>query len=1027
MSKSISGIILFVFLSGVPMAWGESTLVDTQSQATSATISSEEIQNVPTGRNVRDILKLQPGSAVTQDNQGTSQGGTSQDLFLLDGVNQASGNSGSEIANQLPQVEIIRGNNQPLTSSALSGVISVITKDQFQQLQNKRLEKANLKLSIKDLKNALDSDLAKNNPAIRDSINDSLKNALDRLDEVNSEIGELDSQIQESLPRSPRLLDSPARDSGLSDQEVKAIMERLSNYFKYPPCDDDCCCCGDEGPITGFLRAQDTINWQGLGVSLPDRKSTRPKISIDYSFLRNYYSDSYGSALSAQDSASDEGHYKIGANLNYDFIKNPAVRANYSLYYERGEGGRQDSDYPGGEQSAKESFRYTSGLKGMSYREPWGERMGFGGPILVNGLFGKEPGVMVYDGAGVPVGGVTRTQAKETPFLAENLIGQAEYRSRNYFLGDIKTFGKDDWPRRWSGLDYTAISKNLQSSMTYNPYLSANGGTNNFSIPLNWKPKALTMSRLGMSYGDIGVLGGVVNDQLSAGATKENFWKPTDRCGTISFNEPVQSRDDQEDVGVVPNDPLYLRGSTKKSKVQKKAAVTATIGSILTMGGVTLGAGAGSAESEGPDVRDQWGIQKVGFTPKSDPGSAWNVIDGKEKNVLVAVIDSGLDRTHPDGPEYIWTNPKETPGNNVDDDNNGYADDIHGWNFIDNNSDLTDKKGHGTFVAGIIAAKANNGIGIAGINPGAEIMALKVGDHHGQASSLDIFRAIHYAVDNGARVINISLGSEGVSKLEQLAMNYAHRKGVLVVVAAGNSGGSIENFGPAASKRILSVGAIDYEGSVSMISNWGPNVSLVAPGELIYSLYSKDSDWNGPSADRERLYFTQSGTSFSSPMVAATASLLLAKSPGLTNADVKGVLLNSAKDLGEEGWDSRSGAGLLDASKALRFNPDDALTVELSALQVNEEKGNLKSVAVFGLVRGNLKDYVIEIGKGKTPSKWEAVAGPFKRAADYAWICTIDAKALQGNRDWHVRISATDKNGKTKHAQAPILSGAKKE
>src|SRR3990167_8745128 len=97
MSKSISGIILFVFLSGVPMAWGESTLVDTQSQATSATISSEEIQNVPAGRNVRDILKLQPGSAVTQDNQGTSQGGTSQDLFLLDGVNQDSGNSGSEI------------------------------------------------------------------------------------------------------------------------------------------------------------------------------------------------------------------------------------------------------------------------------------------------------------------------------------------------------------------------------------------------------------------------------------------------------------------------------------------------------------------------------------------------------------------------------------------------------------------------------------------------------------------------------------------------------------------------------------------------------------------------------------------------------------------------------------------------------------------------------------------------------------------------------------------------------------------
>ena len=218
---------------------------------------------------------------------------------------------------------------------------------------------------------------------------------------------------------------------------------------------------------------------------------------------------------------------------------------------------------------------------------------------------------------------------------------------------------------------------------------------------------------------------------------------------------------------IEPNDPFY-RPPDKKGKKKKflgilgssKKAAPVILGTGLKMGmGNTLGASQNKYKKKEEKMDWQWGLHRIGYTPLSDPNSAWNLVDEHKKNVVVAIIDSGLDMHHKDAPEYIWTNKGEIPNNGIDDDNNGYVDDVHGWNFLDGNNDLTDKQGHGSFVAGIIAAKTNNGFGMAGINPGAVIMPVRVADEEGRTNSFLITRGIYYAVDNGARVINISLGS----------------------------------------------------------------------------------------------------------------------------------------------------------------------------------------------------------------------------------------------------------------------------
>jgi len=467
-----------------------------------------------------------------------------------------------------------------------------------------------------------------------------------------------------------------------------------------------------------------------------------------------------------------------------------------------------------------------------------------------------------------------------------------------------------------------------------------------------------------------------------------------------------------------PNDPLFFYEEEKKKKFLGVLGSSAKVVSSTVMDGPASSKAKRSAE----EIKDQWGIQAIGFTPRHDPDSAWNIIDGREKNVIVAIIDSGLDMTHPDAPQYIWTNMGEIPNNGIDDDNNGYVDDIHGWNFIDNNNVLKDTKGHGTFVAGIIAANADNDEGIAGINPGAIIMPLRVVAKDIEASSFNIYRAVHYAVNNGARLINISLGSRGVSQLEQAAINYAHDQGVFVAIASGNTNDYLGDMGPASARNAFTVGAIDTELRRSTISSYGPNNAIMAPGDSIISIRSVDS-FNkrafGPDS-LARFYYRQSGTSFSTPMVVAVASLMLTKDPALTNIEIADILMGTATDMNEEGWDWLTGAGLLNAKAALEMANKDFLIVKISELRVNRsKKKKFESLDVFATVRGGMiKDFVVEVGKGKRAKKFKQVSGPFTEQANDAWVARIPKDNMRGSKEWIVRITVKTKDGQKKVARA---------
>lgn len=468
---------------------------------------------------------------------------------------------------------------------------------------------------------------------------------------------------------------------------------------------------------------------------------------------------------------------------------------------------------------------------------------------------------------------------------------------------------------------------------------------------------------------------------------------------------------------VVPNDALYQSPEKpKKSFFGGDNQVGPVTGNLPV--GMYIADVAPKPKAQTPD---QYSLRKIGYTPLSDPNSAWNVIDMTQKNVVVAIVDSGLDMSHPDGPQYIWTNPKEIADNHIDDDQDGFADDVHGWNFLDENNDLTDYKGHGTFVAGIIAAKWNNGIGIAGINPGAVIMPIKVADDEGQTNSLDIYRGINFAVNHGAKIINVSLGGRLISKLEQQAIDRAYAMGAIVVVAAGNNNDNLMVFGPASSRHALSVGMLDSNDERSNVSNWGPNLALVAPGENIYSLVSKDTKKILPSLKKAG-YFTQSGTSFTAPMVAATASLIWAKNPDLTNQQVIDIILSTAKSKDGQQWNGMTGSGMLDAAAALRATSDEKLIVMVTNMHINRDMANnLTSVDVYGTVRGKFKEFTIEAGKGKLAHSFNKVAGPFQTQYSYQFIARLNIHdVLRGSKDWVLRIKVIDNNGQEHTASEPF-------
>jgi len=284
--------------------------------------------------------------------------------------------------------------------------------------------------------------------------------------------------------------------------------------------------------------------------------------------------------------------------------------------------------------------------------------------------------------------------------------------------------------------------------------------------------------------------------------------------------------------------------------------------------------------------RYQWNL------PSIEAERGWNVSRGSE-GVVVAVVDTGVQRDHPDLRGKL----------------------VEGLNIIDRTSPPEDDVGHGTHVAGIVAANVNNGEGVAGLSWYNRIMPIKALDDTGAGSTYSVAEGIIWATDHGAKVINLSLGNYASAQFLHDAIRYAYDRDVVLVAASGNDNTDRPGY-PAAYPEVFAVGATNYESNRASFSNYGSYVDAAAPGETIPSTYTGSQ------------YAALSGTSMASPHVAALAALIRSANPELSNRDVMAIMKRTARDLGAKGPDDQFGSGQVDAARALGAAQQETMSLQ---------------------------------------------------------------------------------------------------
>ena len=307
-----------------------------------------------------------------------------------------------------------------------------------------------------------------------------------------------------------------------------------------------------------------------------------------------------------------------------------------------------------------------------------------------------------------------------------------------------------------------------------------------------------------------------------------------------------------------------------------------------------------------PGASNQWALDKV------DAHEAWDISLGSHE-VVVAILDTGIDWNHPDIEANMWSNDQGYHGYNfvadnwfpMDDNVNGYDD---AGNWLANTYTY-----HGTHVAGIVGAATDNGIGIAGLAQ-IRIMAVKVMNDSGEGTDSTVASGVRWATDNGAHIIVMSLGVDGASDVLRNAVNYASSRGKVLVAAAGNSGTSVLSY-PAAFPNVVAVGASDIADRRAEFSNYGVDLDVMGPGVNIYSTQGGGS------------YQYLSGTSAAAPQVAGVAALMLTVNPALTPVEVGDVLNQTATDIGRTGYDTVTGWGVVNAFRAVEQISGPTVTI----------------------------------------------------------------------------------------------------
>ncbi len=373
-------------------------------------------------------------------------------------------------------------------------------------------------------------------------------------------------------------------------------------------------------------------------------------------------------------------------------------------------------------------------------------------------------------------------------------------------------------------------------------------------------------------------------------------------------------------------------------------------------------------------ITQQWALEKI------KAFDAWDKTQGSEE-ILLGIIDTGIDYFHPDLENKLYTNPGETgidnfgndkKSNGIDDDNNGFVDDHRGWDFTDRvgfpfdssggdyldwDNDPMDEQGHGTYISGIAIAEVNNTAGIAGVAPNLKMINLRAFDPSGYGEEDDVAAAILYAVQMGVKVINMSFGDNAFSLVLRDVIRYAYSQNVVLVGSAGNSGSSSPHY-PSGYSEVICVGNSTIDDFVAGNSNFGSTLDMVAPGSLILT------------TARNNNYSIISGTSAATPHVTAAAGLILSIQE-FTNEEIKQILKSTTDDISSPGWDLRSGAGRLNLFRAvtvvapsiIKFNHP---TQDFATL---EDELTINATVLSPL----FSSYDLYFGTGLNPTDWNSL------------------------------------------------------
>ena len=360
-----------------------------------------------------------------------------------------------------------------------------------------------------------------------------------------------------------------------------------------------------------------------------------------------------------------------------------------------------------------------------------------------------------------------------------------------------------------------------------------------------------------------------------------------------------------------------------------------------------------------PRFEEQWNLSLI------DMPGAWAIEKG-DPEIIIAVVDTGFDYTHEDLASQTWINVAEIPNNGIDDDNNGYIDDVRGWDFSEmpnsdgngdsqnGDNDPIDESGHGTHVAGIVGAAVDNDVGIAGIAWNCTLMPIRgagvagIWDNRSAA-------AIVYAVDNGARVINMSWGGRERSFVLRDAVDYAYARGLLMVAASGNESEG-ESIFPAGYRKVISVAATEQHKQKFYQSNFGASIDIGAPGNVIISTHI------------DNRYRPLSGTSMATAHVSGVAALIISKRPSLTHEEVRQILLSTADPITES--PELVGAGNLNAARALMASG----SLQAHILSPETHSGGSNQIEIVGTAGGFKFDtWQLLYGQSAVPTAFQPI------------------------------------------------------